>query len=151
MVKTLTFTGIILLVVAGVVAFASNRHRPLEAHADWIKKEIASELKLSPSQKTELDGIVQELVEKGKAMRLEHDSARKTVFEEVGKERIDSRIFHVMISNKTDQFKELASLFVNRFDAFHQTLSPEQRTQLVALMEKHHERKSRFCRQGWQK
>jgi len=151
MVKTLAFTGIIFLAIAGVVAFASNRHRPLEKHADWVKKKIASELNLNESQKTHLESIANELVEKGKAMRSEHESTRKTVFEEVGKEKIDSRIFNEMISKKTDQAKELALLFVKHFDTFHKTLSSEQRTQLVAFMEKHHERKARFCDRSWKK
>ncbi len=151
MVKTLAFTGIIFLVIAGVVAFASNRHRPLESHADWVKKKIASELNLNDSQKTHLESIANELIEKGNTMRSEHESVRKTIFEEVGKEKIDSRIFNEMISSKTDQAKELAFLFVKHFDAFHQTLSSGQRIQLVALMEKHHERKARFHDRPWKK
>ena len=52
------------LALIAVFAFSNCRHRSLEQRAEWIVKKISSDLSLDDKQKSELNRIKKEILDK---------------------------------------------------------------------------------------
>ena len=139
---------IISLILLSTLALAScNMHRFKHGghhgghfSAHMIEK-ISDKLDLNEAQKADLEGISKEWKEKRLARKGEHVADMNAMIAEVKKEKMDKNVIDQLHKKKISHMQEGATFFTEKFIAFHQTLSPEQKEKLAVLltekMEKH--------------
>ena len=143
---------IVAIMVYGVLLLAACSPRPSshfhgfskfrspEKRMEWLKTEIADRLELNEKQRTRLDEITNDIIDRGKEMHAIRASIRDTVMTELRKNEINKENLVQIFSENRSKFDDMISIFADRLVEFHQMLRPEQRAKLVAEIEKHHER-----------
>ena len=144
----IVITACALFLIGGVTACRHGHHPggfdefDLAAATD----RIASRLDLTESQKTDLEQIAGEIVEKAKAMHADHAGRHQAIADLVRQDAIDRDVVDGLIDDKIAHVKEMADFVVPRLIAFHGTLTPEQREKIALHIE---DRSSGGCRFGW--
>jgi Spy/CpxP family protein refolding chaperone len=131
-----------LFVVAGLGACKRGRHfRGFDKFdQEAAVNRIASHLDLTESQKTDLNAIAGDVLAKAKEMHADHEAHRQEFAEMVLQESISRETVDRLMNEKFDRMKALTGMVADRLIEFHATLTPEQRTKIVELMEKHGDR-----------
>ena len=106
-------------------------------------KKITKELDLNEAQQQQLENTKIEFLTKGLEMREAHQTMRKELKEQLSSDKIDPAALQKMYDDHRLKMDKLVSLFNTRLVEFHNTLSPEQKSKLVAKLdslEKKHRR-----------
>ncbi|MCJ7772932.1 MAG: Spy/CpxP family protein refolding chaperone, partial [Desulfobacterales bacterium] len=109
-------------------------HTP-EKRAESIVKKITKDLDLNDTQQKQLESAKIDFLEKGREMREAHLSMRKELKEQLSGDKIDQTALHKIYGDNKLKMDGMVSLFTERLAEFHSTLSPEQKTKLVARLE----------------
>jgi len=133
-----------------VVLLAACQHGSPEARIGWIKEEIADRLKLDPSHQQRLDQVTASLLDRRRQMHKDREGLRKTIIEEVKKERIDRGVIEAAVAVKRTQMEEMVAFFIDSAIGLHETLTPAQREKLAAELEKCHARAEKYGPHRWQ-
>lgn len=136
--------ALILLVAGGSVLYANMR--PLmgggffdpQEHADYIQYRLTRELDLDASQQKELQTMVRDLLEKGRA----HHELRETAIQEVLSMLRENSADRQRIENLRTKHQEAIGEFMtvagNRLADFMNMLTADQKQRLADAIEKHH-------------
>ena len=144
----IVITSCALFLIGGVIACRQGHHPggfdefDLAAATD----RIASRLDLTESQKTDLEQIAGEIVEKAKAMHADHAGRHQEIADLVRQDAIGRDVVDGLIDDKIARVREMADFVVPRLITFHGTLTPEQREKIAVHIE---DRWSGGCRFGW--
>ncbi|UCH21649.1 MAG: Spy/CpxP family protein refolding chaperone [Deltaproteobacteria bacterium] len=117
--------------------YGPSKFRSPQKRIAWLKEEIADRLELDDTQKARLDRITADLIDSGKEMHAVRASIRDTVISEFRKDEINKENLTQVFSENRVKFEDMISMFADRLVEFHQMLTPEQRTKLLAEIEKH--------------
>ena len=147
--KTITIIAVGTLFLIGVLMSCKRGYHcggfdefDLAAATD----RIAACLELTRTQKTDLERIAKEIVDKAKAMRSEQEAGHQTLADLIRQDTVDRETVDQLIANKLEHAKELSDFAAERLIAFHGTLTPQQREKVATHIEKH---SSVGCRFGW--
>ncbi|MBW1641331.1 MAG: Spy/CpxP family protein refolding chaperone [Deltaproteobacteria bacterium] len=136
----------VLLIVS--LAYIGCGYRTPEKRADRIAQKIIKDLDLNEAQQEKLQSTKVEFLTKGLEMRKAHRSTRKELKEQLSSDKIDQAALQKMYTDHKVKMDELVSLFTVRLAEFHSTLSPEQKTKLVAKLDSMERKHRRWgCRQ----
>jgi Spy/CpxP family protein refolding chaperone len=109
-------------------------------------KRFSRELKLTETQKEQLDRFKTELMIKAREVWVGYVNTMDEVGIQLRSDEFDQEHLKDVIAGKTAKRQELISLFITRLAEFHSTLTPEQRTKLVKKLEKMKKWRKRRCR-----
>ncbi len=141
---TIGLVGILLM--GGIVACKHGCHPGGfdEFDLDAITGRIESRLDLTEDQKTKLDTVAAEIMEKAKEMHADRDARLKELADVVRQDSIDTAVVDGMIDQKMVQMREMVDFVVERLVALHGELTPEQRERIATHIEAHANEGCRF-------
>ena len=147
--KMVLVIGILAVVVVGALLYAGFYPGTSFAYGNGrfvgcMVDKFADDLELNTQQREQLMQIVEEVRSKHQEMHSLHAAEKNGLIEELRSQEIDREKLDSMYSNTKNRFDEMYDLLVSRFLEFHKTLTPEQREQLIAEIEKHQKRHHRF-------
>ena len=93
---------------------------------------------LTDQQQETLEEIKNEIMQKAKDMRAEHESMRENIVAQLKSDAINKEQLKADIAQHRVQMDGLIELAIDRLAEFHQTLTPEQKEKLVNKIEKFH-------------
>jgi protein CpxP len=118
-------------------------YRTPEKRADYIVKKITKGLDLNEAQQKQLETTKVEFLAKGQEMRTTHQSMKKELKQQLSSDKIDQTALLKIYADNKLKMDEIVFLFTERLAEFHSTLSPEQKTKLIAKLDKFEKRCSR--------
>ncbi|NTU48142.1 MAG: periplasmic heavy metal sensor [Syntrophobacteraceae bacterium] len=138
----------IISVVALLLVGASVLHahfRPLrgmdcytpEERAEKIRERISRQLDLNDSQQKQLEGIVEDLMEKGQALRALRATSHQEILKILRSDTVDAKRIEHLASEHQERINELISTVSRSLTEFLRVLSPEQRERLAKALEDH--------------
>ncbi len=128
----LTLIAFLLISIAGFAG--CRRHSPYQK-AEFMVDYVSETLDLNASQKTHLDQIKEELLEKGVQLRADKATMHSELITQLRSEEIDQDRLKSMFTTHKVKMEEVIDLAIVKLAEFHKTLSPEQREKLVAKLE----------------
>jgi Spy/CpxP family protein refolding chaperone len=135
MLKNGLYVGLIALLVVSVASLEGCRRHGGEHKAEFVIDYVSEVLDLNDAQVEQLNRIKAELVEKGRQMHADQDEVRAEIIAQLKSEEIDQQRLKQLVAVKRAQMEELTDLMIVRLAEFYRTLSPEQKTRLVAKLE----------------
>ena len=136
----------IAITVSALLLVSGCRHYSPEKRVDWMLKRFCRDLKLTETQKQQLDRFKTELIIKAREVWVGHVNTMDEVGIQLRSDEFDREHIQDIIAGKTAKREELMSLFITRLAEFHSTLTPEQRTKLVKKLDKMKKWRKRHCR-----
>ncbi|MBP7736281.1 MAG: Spy/CpxP family protein refolding chaperone [Spirochaetes bacterium] len=112
--------------------------------ADKIASRIARELDLTAEQKTKLDAMKAEVVDR--VTRLHEDRAKihGEVLALVKSDNVTAKDIEKILEEREAKWQEMKPFVADTLADFHRMLTPEQRNKLAEKMESFHNRCGRF-------
>lgn len=104
---------------------------------DAMTERIAWRLDLTESQKTTLDRIAGEIVEKAKTMHSESEPCRQELADLVRQEELKLETVDEMVAERMVKIQAMADFVTERIVEFHEELTPEQREKIADQIENH--------------
>ena len=135
MVRKRLYFMLIVFLVLGVAAFSGCRRHGGNHRAEFMIDYVAEVLDLTETQQEQLNQIKNELVDKGRQMHANREAMHTEIIEQLKSEEIDQESLRKLVAVKRAQMDELIDLMIVRLAEFHRTLSPEQKSKLVAKLE----------------
>jgi len=135
--------GFITLMLASIFVYVGCGYHTPEKRVDRIVKRITKELDLNEAQQKKLEESKIEFLAKGREMREAHQNMRKELHEQLSGDKVDQQLLLKIYAENKLKMDEIVFLFTKRLAEFHSTLSPEQKTKLLAKLddlEKKHRR-----------
>jgi len=143
--KTFGIITVIASALAAPFLIGCKPPRHPEDMVEQIFKDISDELNLTEAQKTLLSSIRDEFIEQGRKRQEEQERMHQDLSRLIMSDRIDTDEVKARIKEKHAEFENMIDLAVDRLAEFHDTLTPDQKEQLVKLMEKHRNK----CMKRW--
>lgn len=138
------FTSIASVVaVLGVAAVAGSiltgcRHSSPEGRADWIVGKVSRQLDLTDVQKAKLEEV-KKLVLEIRAKKVgDRDAHFKVAKEQILSAKLDRSVIRKAIQDRQADFDKDFDPVFDKVAEFHASLTPEQKTKAVELIEKFH-------------
>ena len=135
MVRRTGYIVLIGLLISGLLMFnGCRRHGPGKG-AEFAVDYMTEVLDLTPDQQELLDQYKDEILAKAMQMRADKQEMHAVIKTQLGNETIDKAQVKQLYITHRDKMDEMADLIIDRVAAFHQTLTPEQRTKLIEKLE----------------
>lgn len=142
MVRTLTIIALFAVLGLGSAAFVGCQHRGHERGAAFMMDYMAEALDLNEDQQTMANLYKDEIMAKVKDMHADKKQMHDEIKAQLAGAAIDTVRVKELVSEHRAGMDDVVNLIVDRIAEFHATLSPEQRTKLVAKLEKFEKRHS---------
>jgi Spy/CpxP family protein refolding chaperone len=136
MVKRTIYFAVVSIMVVGTWIVSGCVSRSHEKRAEWMTEKIASRLELNEEQKDLLNGLRDEWIEKGKELHESRAAIRNELVAQLGSDKIDRDRLTEAVKKEEAKLNEAVSELVARLAVFHDSLTPEQRADLVRIVEK---------------
>ena len=138
------------LVLAAGVAIAATSTRGQERGPErarqfinWKVDDALDELDATDAQRAKAHALKDRLFEEGMKMRDEKEQVRAALMEQWKSDRPDAAAVHREVDRIADEFRAFAHQAADAALELHQTLTPEQRAELLQRAEQHHGRHRR--------
>lgn len=145
--KSLYGMFLILLLVVTTGLSGCWRHSPEERTAR-ITDRLTDELDLDEAQTAKIKAGISKLVEKGKELGSMRESMTQELVKQLRQNQVDEASLNAVVNENKAKLDSMMSLLLQEFSQFHQTLTPEQRSQaaerIEELQERHSHRRSWF-------
>ncbi len=115
-------------------------HASPEKRIDFMFDHISDELDLTDDQNRALERIKQEVLAKKDQHKDAREAIYQTLLRQVKSNRVHQAALNTLMEEKETEFKEMRSFAIEKFTEFHAILTPDQRTELAAHMEKMHDK-----------
>ncbi len=107
-----------------------GRMKHAEQRAEWMAEKMTDELELTSEQQKVLQEVKRNLLSKRSAMKDLHGGVLSDLFSLTEKGTLTEKEVNEMFEQREAQLKELRSYVVTQYVAFHNSLTPEQRSTL---------------------
>jgi protein CpxP len=125
-----------------VCPFQAFRGRHFEKMSDCINHRLAKKLDLSDSQKAALAGIRDAVSAVHLSYRSDAESDFNTFLAEIGKDTLDQAVLNRMAQKHKACMEAIQASVIEKWTAFHATLTPAQKQKLAAMIKKHHQNRN---------
>ena len=132
-----TRKGLIALAVtfvSSLMLFTACKHH--DAKGAFALDYITETLDLTREQETNLDFIRAEIVDKVQEMHADKKEMHAILKEQLESETIDKDVVRKLVADHREKMNAVIDLAIDKLADFHETLTPEQKTKLVAKLEK---------------
>jgi hypothetical protein len=138
------FQWLALLTLACVIGIGltgcHERGRASMERINTIMDKFSRELNLDDSQKMQLDAIKEEIRKTRSQLADRRNERFNELLVQVRSEQMDGKWMKQQVINYTETVLQNSDRFIELIAAFQQSLHPEQKETLAALMQKHRER-----------
>lgn len=120
--------------LSSLIVFTACKH-----HSDrtgFVFDYITEVLDLNDAQQQKLDSIRKEIAAKVEVMHEDKEEMHSTLKEQLLSEAVDKEIIGQLVADHRTKMDSILELAIDRLADFHADLTPEQRTKLVAKLEK---------------
>jgi Spy/CpxP family protein refolding chaperone len=128
---------IIVVLTAIAVLILAGCYRTPEQRAEHMVKHLAAELKLDDSQTAKLEKIKDEFLSMRPGMAKMREETIKEANELMRSPEIDKTRLNALADKNQTQVNDIMRFVFAKFTEVHDMLRPEQREQLVVMIEKH--------------
>jgi uncharacterized membrane protein len=141
-----TITLIVIAVIASIAAITMAvkhyqfRNASMDQKAQKIISLVSWKLSLSDTQKSRVNDIVSQVMDKIQEKQLERKDSRDKARELLLKESITTEEVEVLIKKRREAMEELKPFFVEKIVELHGILNSDQKKKLAEIMDKHHHR-----------
>jgi protein CpxP len=136
MVKKRIFLAVVSVMVVGTGIVSGCASRSPERRAAWMTEKIASRLDLSEEQKIRLNGLKDELMEKGREIHASRLAVKNEMVAQLRNDKIDRERLKEAVKKEEAKLDDAVSDLVAHLAEFHDSLTPEQRAELIRIVEK---------------
>jgi Spy/CpxP family protein refolding chaperone len=143
MLRTGTIIAIVAILGLGSALFVGCNHRGHHRGAAFMMDYMSEALDLNEEQQTLANTYKDEILAKVKAMHSEKKTMHDEIKAQLSGDAIDTVRVKALVSEHRAGMDDVVNLVIDRVAEFHATLSPEQRTKLVAKLEKFEKRHQR--------
>lgn len=140
MVRILTIIALIAAFGLGSAMFVGCQHRGHQRGAEFMMDYMAEALDLNEEQKAMANLHKDEILAKVRAMHTEKKNMHDELKTQLSGDTIDTVRVKALVAEHRAGMDDVVNLVVDKVAEFHATLSPEQRTKLVAKLEKFEKR-----------
>lgn len=136
-----------VLLVTGVAMYGcrpdskEERMKHTEQRAEWLAEKVTDELDLTSEQQKVLQEVKRNLLSKREAMSELHMGVMGDLFSLTEKGTLTEKEVNDTFEQREAQMKELRAYAVTQYVAFHNSLTPEQRSTLrdkLSRFKEHH-------------
>jgi len=135
MVKKGVYLAVVSILMSGVWIISGCGYRSHGGQAERMTEKIASRLELYESQKELLNGLQEELIDDRRQQRISRLTIEGELITQLKNEKIDQGHLKEAIANERAKRDEMISSVVKKLAAFHDSLSPDQRSKLIEIVE----------------
>jgi periplasmic protein CpxP/Spy len=121
-----------LMVLAVFAGCRHERHPRTEFMVDYL----AEALDLDEAQRRQVDQIRDELIRKGKELKVAHHRPAEELKSLLMADSLNQERLKAIVAEQRSRVDEFVDLVILRLAEFHRTLSAEQKTKLVSKIEK---------------
>ena len=143
MIRTLTIVSLIAVMGLGSALFVGCNHRGHGRGAAFMLDYMSEALDLNEDQQAMASSYKDEIMAKVKSMHSEKKQMHDEIKTQLAGESIDKLRVKALVAEHRAGMDEVIDLVVDKVAEFHATLSPEQRTKLIAKLEKFEKRHGR--------
>jgi Spy/CpxP family protein refolding chaperone len=118
----------------------SDPAKQAERAQKYVNMRIDDELddiKASPTQKTQIHALADTLFPQAVQLRADGLAARSAALAQLEQPKPDAAQLHALVDARIDAFRTFAHSAVDAVLKAHETLTPEQRTEVIAKIKKH--------------
>ena len=135
-------------VVGGASAFGKKKFADPEMKAKFAVNFIAEELELDAIQKQALTALKNQVLESGQLVRSQMENTHEDVKTLVVADSFDQAKALSMVTEKTSAVNSVAPEIITAAAGFFDSLSIEQKTEILEFFEDHHGRRGRHGKWG---
>jgi hypothetical protein len=135
MVKKRVSLAVVSILVSGVLMIFGCGYNSHGERAEQMTEKIASRLDLYDSQKEQLNGLKEELIDDRRQLRISRLTIEGKLIDQLRNEKIDQGQLKEAIAKERAKRDEMVSSVVIKLAAFHDSLSPKQRSKLIEMVE----------------
>ncbi len=128
------YIAIAVTVLSSLILFTACKHN--NNRTGFIFDYVSETLDLTEDQQEKLQSIKDEIMVQVDLMHDGKEEKHAVIKEQLGGESIDKEVFRQLVSEHRTQMNTIVDLAIDRLADFHADLTPEQRTKLVAKLEK---------------
>ena len=143
MIRTLTVLSLIVVMGLGAALFVGCNHRGHGRGAAFMLDYMSEALDLNEDQQAMASSYKDEIMVMVKSMHSEKKQMHDEIKTQLTGESIDKERVKALVAEHRAGMDEVIDLVVDKVAKFHTTLSPEQRTKLIAKLEKFEKRHRR--------
>ena len=121
---------------------SSDPAKQMERAQKYVNMRIDDELddiKATPAQKTDIHALADGLFPLVVKLRTDGMAAKATALAQLEQPKPDGAALHALVDERFDAFRAFAHTAVDAVLKAHETLTPEQRTEVMAKIKKHAE------------
>ncbi len=146
MLKKTIYGLAIIIIIASLLIMSACRHYAPEKRMQRMMERFSRDLKLTDSQKEQLDIYKTEIIIKGRELWVAYANTIEEINLQMRSDEFDKEYVGDAISKMAAPREEFMSLFIERLGEFHSSLTPEQRTILVKKLDKMQSYQKGRCR-----
>lgn len=135
MVKKGVYLAVVSILVSGVLMISGCEYHSQGERAEMMTEQIASRLELYESQKEQLNGLKEELIDDRRQLRISGLTIEGKLIDQLHNEKIHQGQLKEVIAKERAKRDEMVSSVVIKLAAFHDSLSPKQRSKLIEMVE----------------
>ena len=140
MIKPLTIIALIAVMGVGSALFVGCNHRGHDRGTAFMLDYMSEALDLNEDQQAMASSYKDEIMAKVKSMHSEKKQMHDEIKTQLAGESIDKQRVKALVAEHRAGMDEVIELVVDKVVEFHTTLSLEQRTKLIAKLEKFEKR-----------
>ncbi|MFV2061028.1 MAG: hypothetical protein ACC653_10110, partial [Gammaproteobacteria bacterium] len=134
--KRLLIPTLLFLVLGAVTLSACNHPQSPEEKAEWVMHKIATTLELRQDQIVKLNDVKDEIMKHKKLHQTKKAEFMDGLMVEIEKPTIDRNFFINLIDQHKTNLDTLAPPIIDKIIIFHESLTVEQKTNVVKIMKK---------------
>ena len=136
MLKKGLYLAVVSILLSGVWMISGCGYRSPEHRAEQITKKIASKLELNDAQMEQLNRFKDELMDNRRQLHISWLTIEEELIAQLRSEKIDQKHLKEVITMEEAKLEEMVWSFATQLAEFHDSLTPEQRTQLIEMVDK---------------
>jgi Spy/CpxP family protein refolding chaperone len=119
--------------------FHAFHGRHFEKLSGCVVRRIAGKLDLDDRQKAALAGIRDVVLANRESFRSDAEIDIRSLLGEIEKDTLDQAVLNRLAKKHRERLEAMQSSVVEKFAAFHASLTPAQKQKLAAMVKKHHQ------------
>ena len=133
--KHVIVAAIITLLAMGSMASGCRHHDTPEEKMHRVIEFLTGDMNLTGEQIELLDKLKTDLIHEAKDVHQLKEGARDVIIEQIRSDIMDQNQVMAAIESVRAEIDDVLGVVVSRFADFHQSLSPEQKEQLIKRLE----------------
>lgn len=124
-------------VAKGPMSF-HGRHQMKDKFITWYVTQTLQDIKATDEQKTRIMAVKDRMFQEGAKLREKHEAVHETLQGQWAAGKVDAAALHSLVDQRVEELRGVLHKGVDAFVEVHDTLTPEQRQQVIQAFEELH-------------